>query len=702
RGQVGTVNAGYDHALWTLAFLEDNDIRDKLNCFISNYTAFENAACLHHNPMKDEIEQLIVTYADRTSAGMDRFKDRPGETEDQKNKKGFRYYQQPLCSLFSELKKEEDACLPEPQYYEPASLHDLNAIFSQTKEESIGDKYESIGKSFKDEFLKIESKDKNHFLETIVSLLKKWLWAIPSSTMETPADIPLCDHLTSTAALSACMAAQSEQQVNGNPAESTFLCVSGDVGGIQKFIFTLDGESKKNAAKLFRGRSFFVSLITRLCADHIAKNAGVPTLCRIMEAGGHFSVLLPNTDKSRKSLFEVKHQIQKWLYDSFFGQLMLHIDNGVECGFRDFQLKNFKSLLQKISESISSEKKRPFAFIAPNESLFWMANDEKYKEYMEHGLCPVCGREPASGNRDERHPGVICKRFIEWGKELPKADFFTISEKSADDSLLGLYWIDFDKDIQNGNTFILNNYKTGQSHPEKISAEFSYACNKPEPEVDDDDTKDETVSFTFEQIAQRAEGLKALAVLKADVDNMGYLFNFGFFDRHSLARHTGLSRMLNSFFTEYVSQEISNNYPNVYTLFAGGDDLCLIGPWSDMVKLAPEVNKKFGEFTGNNNAVTLSAAVTLFQKNYPVNRAVDEAEGDLYRAKNSGRDCLCSFGCVMNWRNELKQQYEFVENWEKFIDSQKDEDGRELKMQTMLYRFLKYNLDSEFHVRTRI
>jgi CRISPR-associated protein Csm1 len=49
-------------------------------------------------------------------------------------------------------------------------------------------------------------------------------------------------------------------------AERKFLLVQGDFFGIQNFLFAAGAETRKQAAKLLRGRSFQVSLFTEMAA----------------------------------------------------------------------------------------------------------------------------------------------------------------------------------------------------------------------------------------------------------------------------------------------------------------------------------------------------------------------------------------------------------------------------------------------------
>lgn len=56
---------------------------------------------------------------------------------------------------------------------------------------------------------------------------------------------------------------------------------------------------------------------------------------------------------------------------------------------------------------------------------------------------------------------------------------------------------------------------------------------------------------------------------------------------------------------------IERKYQNVYCVFSGGDDLFFIGPWSDMPKLAIEINDMFHAYTGNNRCMTMSTAICI-------------------------------------------------------------------------------------------
>jgi CRISPR-associated protein Csm1 len=159
---------------------------------------------------------------------------------------------------------------------------------------------------------------------------------------------------------------------------------------------------------------------------------------------------------------------------------------------------------------------------------------------------------------------------------------------------------------------------------------------------------------TFEHLAQDALeldrdgsplGKPFLAVLKADVDRLGFLFGFGLRDPHdpkkdraTLSRYASLSRMLDLFFTGYLQERLRRDHPHTYTVYAGGDDLLLIGPWRQTIALATDLREQFRRYVGGNPNITLSAGLALCKANQPLNRTVWEAEERLEQAKDAGRD----------------------------------------------------------------
>ena len=70
---------------------------------------------------------------------------------------------------------------------------------------------------------------------------------------------------------------------------------------------------------------------------------------------------------------------------------------------------------------------------------------------------------------------------------------------------------------------------------------------------------DYTTGDTFEKFAQKAEGIKRIGVLRADVDNLGQTFVAGFAGKYAtLSRTAALSRQLSIFFKYYIRSILKN------------------------------------------------------------------------------------------------------------------------------------------------
>jgi len=171
---------------------------------------------------------------------------------------------------------------------------------------------------------------------------------------------------------------------------------------------------------------------------------------------------------------------------------------------------------------------------------------------------------------------------------------------------------------------------------------------------------------TFEDIAEKAEGNKKLAMFKADVDNLGLIFTSswgeGTENRISFSRYAQLSRHLHYFFSSYIAGFISDHpeyREKIYTVFSGGDDLCILGAWDAIMQFAADFHKEFSTFTNNNPSVTLSGGIALVSPGLPVRTIAAAAEEALEEAKGrkdekdkntTVKNGISVFGVTVSWK----------------------------------------------------
>lgn len=238
---------------------------------------------------------------------------------------------------------------------------------------------------------------------------------------------------------------------------------------------------------------------------------------------------------------------------------------------------------------------------------------------------------------------------------------------------------------------------------------------------------EEISRFSIWQKDEKRYGSDLLGVLKADVDNLGLIFSKGFenpkraekgldnIDRKTVSRYLTMSRMLELFFSGWVREIMSEeykellineltiiegidrgclenylksdviNFENIYTVYSGGDDMALVGPWETMIIFTIFLNMQFRKYACNNKFITLSAGLTFVKPKYPIASAIKQAELLLEKSKEYGKDRITLFGTTVEWHKlpELINFFLFLN--EKLID-----ENSKIKS-AFLYRLLEYH-----------
>lgn len=162
-----------------------------------------------------------------------------------------------------------------------------------------------------------------------------------------------------------------------------------------------------------------------------------------------------------------------------------------------------------------------------------------------------------------------------------------------------------------------------------------------------------------------------LGVVKLDVDQLGLLIAEGLGKATSLSRVATFSRMLDLFFNGWLDTKLrrpqlyddngkprldaaraplANPFREIYTVYAGGDDVLLVGPWDTAVLAARDLQADFHRYTTGNPNLTLSATVVVAKPRYPVAKLARRAGEQLEQgAKALGRNRFHLFGITTPW-----------------------------------------------------
>ena len=431
----------YWHALYTAAFI------DKYRAFIPT-TIIENEdqnndesliflAAGHHKEFPDSlIMQSIITAADRISSGMAR--ETSAEHIDYSEFKKTR-----LLSVFERLSKDGgkifrsrndfDYCLPLTPLT-PASIFPGRRTELEPSEKiKANSEYEKHARSFLNDFKRLRHRKENPalWLEQFDSLLLKYTSSIPSARAgKIIPDDSLYDHVRTTAAIAAALYLFMTDQKGtmgkkgtSEDMEKSLLLVSGDFYGIQKFIFSGHSDTGKFRSKILRGRSFMVSLFIELAADLVCSKIGLTPLSSILNAAGKFTIIAPNTEKSKNAIIESESTINDWLMRNTYGQNSLGL-SFVEASSSDFQIKNFSNLWGMLGEKIADRKSMKFSIEKYGGSVTSYLDEIPAKEKQ---LCPLCKQRPTRASEkysatsfDDDSNCAICHDQIFIGASIVK------------------------------------------------------------------------------------------------------------------------------------------------------------------------------------------------------------------------------------------------------------------------------------------
>ena len=96
------------------------------------------------------------------------------------------------------------------------------------------------------------------------------------------------------------------------------------MSGIQNFIYTIPS---KGALKSLRGRSLYLDVLLENIIDEILKACGVSRTCLIYSGGGHFYMLLPNTQQVKKVLDTYRYRLNDWFLTHYGKRLYMDYIN---------------------------------------------------------------------------------------------------------------------------------------------------------------------------------------------------------------------------------------------------------------------------------------------------------------------------------------------------------------------------------------
>ncbi|MGC8791486.1 MAG: type III-A CRISPR-associated protein Cas10/Csm1 [Desulfurella sp.] len=646
----------YKHAAYTAEFLDWFVKEFKIESE-NEKTNLVNIASYHHKDI-DEPFCKLIKYADHLASGFER--------TPQKEKSD--YIKEQLISIFSSVSINNNQKNDYTFSLKPLSFD----IEPQLKSENTPKDYEVLFNGLKADLQKLKGIENfDIFYDGLNYLLEKYAWCVPSSSFEVKADISLYDHLRVSAAFAAALYKYFEQSgkiLQPDDTTSAFALIQGDFSGIQNFIFSKQGESNKFAAKILRARSFFVSLSTELVAYKIYKKLGLTKASVVMNAGGKFTILSHNAKDLKNIINEITDEVNNEFLKLNYGQTRFAIAHIELCG-SDFLIdKNDKKskFSQRYDELVKKLEEKKLKPVIKN-----FVFEDYLDSIKDGGICRICGNHPANLDTEDTPICEVCYRMKKIGENLVKNKFFAITtnETSSSIPIFSNYHLVFENKAENLKNALLA-FEIGLEDEFRGFAKSKIAAYVPrltQDEIDKYKDLDDVQGLKeydikpFSAIAKDAikndKGSDFLGVLKADVDNLGLIFARGFGENVSISKTVSLSRMLDFFFTGWLQNEIKTNFRSIYTVFSGGDDLFLIGPFNQIIELAKKINEHLRQYTKNED-FHLSCGIYFAKDKVPVYQMARQAEEILKKSKEiDGKNAITLFDRPMKWErfNEIME-----------------------------------------------
>ena len=179
----------------------------------------------------------------------------------------------------------------------------------------------------------------------------------------------------------------------------------------------------------------------------------------------------------------------------------------------------------------------------------------------------------------------------------------------------------------------------------------------------------------FKMLEEYAGGTY-LGVLRMDVDNLGKKFIDGFDDMDSYRK---FSNDLSAFFDadkgnlhDLYEQGGFKECTNI--VYAGGDDIFVVGRWDKTIEFAEAIRKEFAAYCRDklkDNTLSISGGVAIVGSKFPIAKAAalageaEDAAKDYHKPDRLAKNAFNMFGESVSWEEDF---YKVMEKKQEFVD----------------------------------
>lgn len=654
-----------DHSHWGEEWFQNN-LSEKLSTIFpeKEKNIIRSAIANHHG------YEEYITLADAISAGMDRISLDLEEKGDP--------FSDRLISIFSKISISGKLSQEKYNRLAPLGKEELKETFPIEQKTCSQKDYADLLNSFENELKEADFKQFKieELTNYIYFVLWKYCWCIPSATYRDEPDVPLFDHLKTTAAIAGCLYVYKKDnpRISMDIKAKTLCLVAGDISGIQSFIFDVLTQQGK-VAKRLRARSLFIQLISEIASHKILHAFNLPICNLILSAGGNFYILIPNIKMSSNIINNFQKEFDEWTLKKLNAEVSVALAmRSISCQ----DLLNFSNILEEVKYELRLKKYTPFSAFLLNKEK-WLSNEFVRPEVVEGDdkVCHGCHKFPIEEEISEEES--YCQRCItdiRIGALIPKIKYiaFFNNKKSHNFEIFNYsFELCDDRNLQSvskDKPYLLISLNDPNFKYPVIG--FKYITNHIPTKFEIPDAEvEEGQPVTLNDIANKSNGDKLIGFVKADVDNMGLILKAGFKNKNfSISKFATFSRLLETFFGGYLQERMIKDFKEAYTVFSGGDDFFIIGPWDKMINFVRDIRNDFSKFCADNPELTFSAGIILVKPHEPISYCAEMVEENLKKSKRKeGKNGITLFNQTISWEDLVK----ILEEGKKIITWLKDE-----------------------------
>lgn len=666
------------HALvgadWFDEIADNQVISDQIRYHMANYQS---------DKLGNDHLAYITYIADNIASGVDRRQSNEESDEEASAKIWDTYTNQ--ADIFNVFGAQTDK-----RYFKPTVLNlksEPNFASATYEPFSKGD-YAAIATHIKNELAEFEFNQAQ--IDSLLNLFEATLSFVPSSTnTKEIADISLAEHSRLTAAFALAIYDYLEDKGRHNYKEDlftkasafyeeeAFLLASFDLSGIQDFIYNI---ATSGAAKQLKARSLYLDFMSEYIADSLLDKLGLNRANLLYVGGGHAYFVLANTEKTVETLVQFEKDFNQFLLANFQTRLY------VAFGWGSFAAKDimselnspesYRQVYQRASRMISDKKISRYDY----QTLMLLNRGGKSSERE----CEICHSVENLVSYHDQKVCDICRGLYQFSKEIAH-DHFIITENEGlpigpNACLKGLAFEKLSHEAFS-RVYVKNDYKAGTVKATHVFV-GDYQC-------------DEIYNYAGLSKNENGLGIKRLAVVRLDVDDLGAAFMAGFSQQgngqySTLSRSATFSRSMSLFFKVYINQFARDKKLSI--IYAGGDDVFAIGSWQDIIAFTVELRQNFIKWT--NGKLTLSAGIGLFADKTPISLMAHQT-GELEEAaKSNEKDSISLFSSDYTFKFDqfITNVYDDKLEQIRYFFNHQDERGK-----NFIYKLIELlrNYDSE-------